>query len=180
MKIIKTLGSLALVLGIASNAYAAEGDTYGGLQYSMLSYSEIDLPDYELTALIGRYGQFISDEFAMEVRMGYGLADDTQKIFGIDAILDLDTFLGVYGVGYSYVSPASRLYWVVGLTQSRLTVTIPEYRSDSKTDADISYGLGVDIELGDSGVINLEYMNYMEFENSADITAIAIGYKAYF
>ena len=177
---IKIMGIMLIGVSALSNSYAAEGDTYMGVQYSMVTYSETGFPDFEPVALIGRYGSFTSDNFAIEGRFGIGLADDTQNIgSGFDGVIEIDSMFGVYGVGYADTG-STRVYGLFGFTQGKLTATIPGFGSVSESDSDISFGFGVDIDMGGNAAINLEYMNYMEFEGSADITAIAIGYKASF
>ncbi len=177
---IKSIGAVILVASIAGNVYSAEGDSYLGIQYSMVTFSESGIPDFGPAALVGRYGKFTSDNVAIEGRLGIGFSDDTQDIgAGIDVDLEIDHILGVYGAFYSTSSSTTRAYGILGITQGEFTLTVPGFGSASADDSDISFGLGVNFAIGENGVINLEYMNYMEIEGT-DITAIAIGYNASF
>ncbi len=177
---IKSIGAVILVASIAGNVYSAEGDSYLGIQYGIVTFSESGIPDFEPTALVGRYGKFTSDNLAVEGRLGIGLSDDSQNIFGLDVDLEIDHILGVYGAYYSGTSSSTtRAYGILGFTQGEFTITVPGFGSVSDDDSDISFGLGVNFAIGENGVINLEYMNYMEIEGT-DITAIAIGYNATF
>jgi len=177
---IKSIGAVILVASIAGNVYSAEGDSYLGIQYGIVTFSESGIPDFEPTALVGRYGKFTSDNVAVEGRLGIGLSDDSQNIFGLDVDLEIDHILGVYGAYYSGTSSSTtRAYGILGFTQAEFTATIPGFGSVSADDSDISLGLGVNFEIGGNGFINLEYMNYGELDE-ADVTAIAIGYHAWF
>ena len=177
---IKSIGAVILVASIAGNVYSAEGDAYFGIQYSMVTFSESGFPDFEPVALVGRYGKFTSDNFAIEGRLGFGLSDDTQNIIGIDVDLEIDHILGVYGAFYHGTSsPTIRPYGILGITQVEFTQSAPGFGSVSDDDSDFSFGLGIDFEIGGNIVINLEYMDYGEF-GGADVTAIAIGYNALF
>ena len=178
---IKSIGAVILVASIAGNVYSAEGDSYLGIQYGIVTFSESGIPDFEPTALVGRYGKFTSDNIAVEGRLGFGLSDDSQDIgIGVDADIEIDHILGVYGAYYSGTSSSTtRAYGILGFTQAEFTATIPGFGSVSADDSDISLGLGVNFEIGGNGFINLEYMNYGELLGS-DITVIAIGYNAWF
>ena len=176
---IKSIGAVILVASIAGNVYSAEGDVYLGIQYSMVTLSDAGIPDFEPAVLVVRYGKFTSDNISVEGRLGTGLSDDTQDIGGLDVSIDIDHMVGVYGAYYSGTSSSTtRVYGILGITQGELTATIPGFvGSISDDDSDISYGLGVNFEIGENAVINLEYMSYMEIEGT-DLTAIAIGYHA--
>ncbi len=178
---IKSIGAVILVASIAGNVYSAEGDSYLGIQYGIVTVSESGFPDFEPTALVGRYGKFTSDNIAVEGRLGFGLSDDTQDIgIGVDADIEIDHILGVYGAYYFGTSSSKvRAYGILGFTQGELTISAPGFGSVSEDDSDISFGLGVNFAIGENGVINLEYMDYMEIEGT-DITAIALGYNAAF
>jgi hypothetical protein len=178
---IKSIGAVILVASIAGNVYSAEGDVYLGIGYGMVTSSVSGLPDFEPTALVVRYGNFTTDNFAAEVRLGTGLSDDTQDIgLGVDVTIDIDQILGLYGSYYSGTSSSTtRAYGILGFTQGEFTVSGPAFGSFSDSDSDISFGLGVNFAIGENGVINLEYMDYMEIEGT-DITAIAIGYNGSF
>ena len=180
---IKSIGAVILVASIAGNVYSAEGDVYLGIGYGMVTSSVAGLPDFEPAALVGRYGKFTSDNISVEGRLGSGISDDTQDVgAGFDATLDIDRILGVYGEYYSGASSSTtRAYGIIGITQAGFTSTIPGVGSFSDDDSDISFGLGVNFEIGGDSFINLEYMDYGEFgEADADITVIAIGYNAWF
>lgn len=176
---IKSIGAVILVASIAGNVYSAEGgDVYLGIGVGMVTISESGFPDFEPTALVVRYGNFATDNFAAEVRLGTGLSDDTQDVgIGIDVDLEIDHILGVYGSYYSGTSSSTtRVYGILGFTQAEFTATFPGLGSASVDDNDISFGLGVNFAIGGNGFINLEYMDYGEFVG-ADVTVIAIGYN---
>ena len=145
---------------------ASEGDTYGGLQYGLVTYSEDGFPDAEPTALVGRYGKFVKDNVAVEGRFGIGLQDDT--VLGID--VEVDTFFGVYGVFHVSSNSDTSLYGVLGFTKGEVTASVPGF-SFSQDDSGLSYGFGVDINS-----FNIEYMLYLD-ETDYDVSAISFGFK---
>ena len=148
---------------------ASEGDTYGGFQYGLLTYSEDGFPDLEPTALAGRYGQFVNDNISVEGRFGIGMQDDT----ALGVSIELDTFYGVYGVAHASSNSDVSFYGVFGFTKGKLTASIPGF-SISDSDSGLSYGFGVDFNS-----FNIEYMLYLD-EDFYDISAISFGYKSYF
>ena len=161
---------ITLALFYSSISFAAsEGDSYGGFQYGLVTYSENGFPDAEPTALVGRYGTFVNDNVAVEGRFGFGLQDDT--VFGID--VEVDTFFGIYGVFHASSNSDTSFYGVLGFTKGELTFSVPGF-SISEDDSGLSYGFGVDINS-----FNIEYMLYMD-ETDFDVSAISFGYKSIF
>jgi outer membrane immunogenic protein len=173
-KILPTL-IVAVTLSTSSNVIANSAwDTYLGIQYAIGDYSEADIPDYSPTALVGRFGGFIHPNFAFEGRFGTGMKDDTQNVFGFDATLELDTLVGLYGVGHLNITKASSIYGLIGFSGVDGTVTVagfPDSESDSETD--LSYGVGANIGVTKKVALNAEYISYIS--KDFDLNAIGLG-----
>jgi len=152
---------------------ASEGNSYGGFQYALVTYEEDGFDDIEPTALVGRYGQFVSDNVAIEGRLGIGLQDDSIDVLGVDVDLEIDHLLGVYGVFHATSNSDTSVYGVLGFTQGELSVDV---LGETFTDDDsgLSYGFGVNIQS-----FNIEYMMYLD-EDDYEVSAISLGYIANF
>ena len=173
-KILPTI-IVATTLSTSSNVIAnSAGDTYLGIQYAIGDYSEPDIPDFSPTALVGRFGGFVHPNFAFEGRFGTGIKDDTQNVFGFDATLELDTLVGLYGVGHLYITESSSVYGLIGFSGVDGTVTVagsPDSESDSETD--LSYGVGANIGITKNVALNAEYISYIS--KDFDLNAIGLG-----
>ena len=141
---IKSIGAVILVASIAGNVYSAEGgDVYLGIGVGVATISESSFPDFEPTALVVRYGNFATDNFAAELRLGTGLSDDTQDSGGGDGTLEIDHILGVYGSYYLGTSSSTaRVYGILGATLVEFTATVPGFVPVSEDDSDMSWGRG--------------------------------------
>jgi hypothetical protein len=179
--------SIALALALSSTTLtslvsaATEGDQYLGLQFATTTFeiSGIDA-DWEPTALIGRFGHYLSESFSLEGRLGFGISDDTINFSGpggsIDVEVELDTLFGVYGVGRHAVNNNSSVYALIGLSRGEASITITGTFPDSgsETETDLSYGVGADIGINNAAGINLEYISYIS-KNDVDISALNFG-----
>lgn len=164
---------LALLAMVAAPLHAAEGDTYGSVQYALVTYDEEGFDEVEPTALVFKYGQFINDRVSVEGRFGIGMQDDEIDvvILGIpfEAEVEVETVFGVYLVAHSNPNAQGSFYGVLGVTRGELEVSIDGF-SDSDSETDISYGVGARF-----GNFSIEYMNYLD-KDAFEATAISLGY----
>ena len=120
-------GSLCLVTG--NGMAATEGENYFGLQYGYGNYDEDGISEtYEPTMLIGRFGRFLTPNFAIEGRLGTGLDDDTHNLpdFGNrDATLEIDSMFGIYGTAHLDIAKSSSIYGVLGVSRIEGTASLP-------------------------------------------------------
>ncbi len=175
---------LAMVVTVAiapfsSKAIAnAADEVYIGLQYGYSLYSEdvAGVPDYDLGAVVGRFGAFGTANFAIEGRVGAGVQDDTQTVGVVDVTLELESLVGMYAVGHFNFGRNSSLYGVLGFTRVEGKASAPAAPGVTLTgdDSDISYGIGADIGITRSIALNIEYMSYYS-RGDVDINAAAIG-----
>ena len=172
------LMTLMIVALSVSPAFAAsEGDTYGGLQYSQVTYDEDDFDKAKPTALVGKLGQFVSESVAIEGRLGFGVSDDEIDVdvgpFDVEVEIEVNYLVGIYGVLHSDTEAKVTFYGLVGVTQVELEASAFG-ESFEEDDTGLSYGLGVNI-----GHFNLEYMSYLD-EDDYSVTAISVGYVSAF
>ena len=171
---------------LSSNALAGlTQGAYAGIQYAAVDFSFEDISeDFNPTALIGRAGSNINKYVSIEGRLGFGLSDDT--ITATDGTttasvsIDLDTLIGVYGVGHVPLGKSSSIYALVGFTQVDATASASAtgFGSASLSDdeSDLSYGIGADISILYNVAVNVEYVQYLD-KSDFDVSAIAIGMK---
>lgn len=159
-------GSLCLVTGTGIAGTA--GESYFGLQYGYGNYDEDGISEtYESTLLVGRFGRFLTPNFAIEGRLGTGLDDDTYNLpeFGDrDVTLEMDSMFGLYGTGHFNFTESSSIYGVLGVSQVKLTSSMPDFPAVEETESNssVSYGIGADIGIGSSWALNIEYIQYLD------------------
>jgi outer membrane immunogenic protein len=155
------------------NSPSNKSDSYFGLQYGMVTYSEDELSDLNPSVLIFRFGQHATENFSIEGRFGLGVADDSLDISGVNLSLEIDSVIGVYGVIHAGSSADSSLYALFGFTKVEVTGTVsaPGFQSESLTDSDSGASFGIGVELGN---FNIEFTQYLS-ESTYDVTAISLG-----
>lgn len=152
---------------------AAQGEAYIGGNLALLDYSVSGFDDASLKAIVARLGTEFSDYVAGEVRLGYGIGDDSISAFGFDVNVELDYMYGAYLRAGFPAAESFYPYAVLGYTQIELTASAGGF-SASDSDSDVSFGLGADIGFSDNTLLNLEYMNYFD-KDGAEISAFSIG-----
>jgi len=180
MNKLKRISIIASLLSFSSLSSAADiGDQYYGLGYGMTTYSENGYSDFKPTALLGKFGEYLTDNVSIEGRFAIGLGDDTQNISGtvVDLSVEIDYLMGVYGVVHTDINSDASAYALLGFSKGKLTATAsaPGFTSQtisaSADDSGISFGFGVDI-----GSINIEFTQYLS-DSTYDLTSIGIGYN---
>ena len=157
----KTLGiSIALALSATSLTSTANDDLYWGAGVTSTKYTESN-EEASLSAFYGRFGKTINENFSIEGRIGLGLTGD--DIYGVD--LELKNYYGAYIRAGAPVTNIIFPYAIVGYSRGKLEASSGGY-SASASESDTSFGLGVDFNVKDGNVINLEYMNYIDKDGS--------------
>lgn len=180
--------NLAAISFLLATQYAnagQAGSSYAGAQYTMLTYAEPGI-EMEPSALVGRFGHYLTDNFSIEARLGFGIGDDTttftvyDPFFGyvdVDVSLDLDTLFGVYAVGHLPLGNKASVYGLIGFTQGELTATasaLGDSVSLSADESDLSYGIGAEFQLTDTATLNAEYTSFIDKE-FFEVTGISLG-----
>ncbi|MFV8833501.1 porin family protein [Aquisalimonas sp.] len=175
--------SLLAVTFPATSHQASEGVGYAGGMFTQLTYDEDGVSnDAEPTALIGRLGYHATEYFAVEGRLGIGLADDSVPVTvgteTVDVDVELDRLFGAYAVGYLPLGDIAAAYGLVGITNAKATFSAGGF-SDSDTDTGLSYGVGFEFYPSAEVGLNAEYVQYLD-ESGYDLSALSVGAKFLF
>lgn len=183
------IAMIGLVVSIASmSGNAVAGLTpgaYAGIQYASTDFSYEGISgDFSPIGLIGRAGSNLNRYASIEARLGIGLSDDTVTATDGAATgslsIELDTLIGLYGVGHVPLGKSSSIYALVGLTQVDATASTSEtdsgFASLSGDESGFSYGIGADIGILYNLWVNVEYVQYLD-KSDIDVSAIALGLK---
>ncbi len=181
-----TIGLVVLLASMSGNAFAGlTPGAYAGIQYATTDFSsEGDPEEFSPTALIGRAGSNFNQYVSIEGRLGIGLSDDTvtvtDGVTNASVSIEIDTLIGLYGVGRLPLGKSSSLYALAGFTQVDVTASdsVTGFGSASFSDdeSDLSYGVGADIGVGYNLWVNVEYVQYLD-KSDIEVSAIAVGLR---
>jgi outer membrane autotransporter protein len=165
------LSSAAAMAAVTASANSA-GSSYVGVLASHYSYEESGYSE-ELnpTGLTLRGGHFLTDNFAVEGRLGTGLNDDT--VSGTNVDVELDQVVGVYAVGHLPVSDVFSFYGLLGFSYAEATLSVPG-ASVSGDDDGFSYGAGVEVNFTPAISGQLEYVSYLD-KSDYELNAASLG-----
>ena len=159
---------------ISTPVFATEaGEGYVGGQFSRVTYESFGT-DVNPSAVIGRVGYFLVDNFAVEGRLGFGIDDDSE--LGVD--FEVDSIAGLYGVGHLPLGDVASVYAVAGFSRGEATISGTGF-SESDDDTDFSYGVGLQAKFTPTLSGHVEYMSYLD-KSDYEITAIGLGLNYHF
>ncbi|GAB3369884.1 porin family protein [Spongiibacter taiwanensis] len=154
---------------------------YLGANYAETEVSDEGL-DIDLPMAYGRLGFVVNEMFSLELRYGEGTQDE-RVFFTVDddlyyADFEVDKMVGAYlRTGYQlgdYFYP----YLMLGRTEGTLRAS--GNGSATAKEKDISYGVGIDMNLPSTRVqLNIEYMQYID-KGQTEFSGLAIGILGYF
>jgi opacity protein-like surface antigen len=155
---------------------------YYGVQLLQLNYEEDDVPDLEPTALVFRLGTMLNETFGVEGRIGAGLSkDDTSfdhpNLGNVDFEVELEHFIGIYGVAQTRLGKSASIYGLLGLTSAQVEKSIDTRNisgSVSEDESGISFGVGVNFGTSDKYRFSVEYMSYLD-EDEFSIDSLSLG-----
>ncbi|WP_404415622.1 porin family protein [Vreelandella aquamarina] len=174
MKLKYLITAIAATL-VSTPVFATDaGEGYVGGQLSMTTYDEAGLDDVNPTAIIGRLGYFVVDNFAIEGRFGTGIGDDST--LGVD--VEIDSIAGIYGVGHLPLGDVASAYAVAGFSRGEASFSAPGF-SNSDDDTDFSYGVGLQAKFAPTLSGHVEYMSYLD-KTDYEFTAIGLGLNYHF
>lgn len=175
-----------MLASVSGNAFAGlTPGAYAGIQYAITDFSfEGVSEEFSPTALIGRAGSNFNQYVSIEGRLGIGLSDDTvtasDGVTTASASVEVDTLIGLYGVGRLPLGKSSSVYGLVGFTQVDATASTATTgfgsASVSDDESDLSYGVGADIGIRYNLWVNVEYVQYLD-KSDVEVSAIAIGMR---
>lgn len=150
---------------------------YGGIQASSIDDGS---GDNSVLTWVGRLGKNINKNFSFEGRLGF--STDTSETYPYpnwDKSMGVDKLFGVYGVGHSKIAESISVYGLIGYTRVDVNISVYGLGTESVDDSDLSFGLGLDMSVGDYWTLNIEYIQYLN-NSEFEINATAIGATYYF
>ena len=175
-----SIGLVFVLASMSGNAFAGlTPGAYAGIQYAIADLSFGGVPeDFSPTALVGRVGSNLNQYVSIEGRLGIGLSEDevtaTVGSAATSVSVEIDTLIGLYGVGRLPLGKSSSLYALAGFTQVDATASGSASLSDDESD--LSYGVGADIGIGYNLWVNVEYVQYLD-KSDMEVSAIAVGMR---
>ena len=170
-----TIRFAALALGLASvAAVQAQQGPYVGGSLSRVEVRIDGLSTAKPTALGIRLGSQVSPNFAVEARLGKGIADDSVNN-GVN--VEIDTYYGLYAKGILPMTNLFSAYGLLGYSRGEVTASGPG-GSVSDWDNDVSYGLGVDFAITKNTTINVEWARLFKGTIAASnykVNALSLG-----
>ena len=154
MNKIVTLSVITAVALSTNSIFAGSAGTkYAGVQFATTTYSEDGISEeFSPTAIVGRFGVNVSDNFSVEGRLGTGLRKDTVNVAGLtDTSMEIDSLIGVYALGHLNFNKSSSVYGLFGFSEAKATFSLPDFPengSESVDDTGFSFGVGADIGIG--------------------------------
>lgn len=164
--------TLATTSAVANSA----GSGYVGALASHYTYDVEGVDDINPTGLTLRGGYFLTDNVAVEGRLGTGLSEDTVSGTNVDA--ELDQLMGVYVTGYLPVNEVFSFYGLLGFSYAEATLS-NRFTSISDDDDGFSYGAGVQVNFTPQVSGQLEYVSYLD-KSDYSLSAASIGLSYHF
>jgi len=161
MKNIGRAAVLAAAIAACGTAFADQGVYVGGV-LSRVEFKPDGGPTFTPTAIAAVVGKEFSPNFAGEVRLGAGIAADSN--------VEVDNYVGVYGKGMLPLSKEVAIYGLLGLTSSKLKFT---GGGGSASDSSLSYGFGADFALNRGTSIGVEWASLVR-ASGYDVNALSL------
>lgn len=159
----------------AQQGGAAAGSTYFGVTFSQASYEESGRGTAKPTVIGAKLGKVVNQNFAVEGRFATGLTDDS--ISGGPQDVKVDLFLGGYAKGILPLSPRFALYGIAGVTYGDVSAGSGGLRF-SDSDADFSYGFGVDWMIGATTSIEFEWARLFDASDyKLDTLSVGVNFR---
>lgn len=152
---------------------------YAGLDISRLKYSEDNVScQYNPISLIGVFGYSLNNNISIEGRMGIGLSDDDESLYGYEMNYKMESLVGVYVSGKLNIYKDISVYSLFGFSRIATNLTSNNYSVVNSHD-DFSYGVGFDYKIINKTHLKVEYISYLS-ESYYDLSALNIGFIRYF
>ena len=198
VKLITRFAALLIAgsVGFSSTVVAEEdtGGGYIGVRYASLEYSaeggtvgnvSVSDGEWDLGVVFMTPGYQVNPYFAVEARLGIGVGDDGDDIavttgqttVNVDVDVEIEHYYGVFArLGApvdSVFAPYVTAGYGRGKTDAELSVANTSISVDD-SESDFAYGVGVNLNFGETVSGNVEYMNYLDKDNT-EIKGFAVG-----
>ena len=182
MKLALKCAALALGLTAAAVAHAQATEAwrsgmYAGVTLTRAEYKEEGFSAVNPTIFGGKIGKQLNPNFAIEGRVGIGIADDTVDAGGLPVTVEIDYYFGVYGKGILPLSSTASVYGLLGFTHAKLTASAAGF-SFSDSDGDISYGIGGELGVSPTTSVSLEFARLLKGDGyRIDGLSLGVSFK---
>lgn len=154
---------------------SAESGFYLGPDLVIASYDEAGFPTLNPTAVGIRGGYGFNEHFALELRAGTGVADDSVTVLGVPVSFEIDRYVGLYGRGLLPLSDRFSLYGLLGYSDGKATASGGGLTL-SASDSDISFGLGADFKMTSTATLSAEWTRFLD-ETDYTLDGFVIGIR---
>jgi opacity protein-like surface antigen len=152
------LAAPAFAQGFSNYRSDSEQGPYIGFGVGQFNYKEKGLQDINPGIGQFRFGAYLSENLAIEGRVGRSLGWTTVDGFG----LEVQNIYGGYLKGLVPVSRGFSLYGIAGLTAVQLH---RDYGTLHATDNGFTYGVGAEFKFPNRMVISAEYVRLLNGSN---------------
>jgi len=158
-----------LITAVSSSTLLA--DTYIGLNYSQLRYSDNGTTEnFKPKAIILKGGYSFHKNFAIEASVGMGITNDQKDVTGYEnAKVNLDYLASAHLKTILPMSKKLDVNLLLGVSYIGLSTKSDNFSNDGADDS-ISYGMGFDYEITENISVEANAMHY--FDN---IRAVELG-----
>lgn len=170
MKKIISTALLSSALLTPFHASAVEQGFYLGGGYSELTLDTNNASsDADLDSLFVRGGIQLNEFLAAEARLGFGVGDD--RINGVKA--EIEDVYGVYLKAGLPTTVGLYPYALLGVTHAKIKLSAGGF-SETESDSDIGYGIGVDYAFSHAVSAGLEYARLYD-SGGEEIRGLSLG-----
>lgn len=143
----------------------AHGESYKGINLASVEIEANGVDGPSPKMIVGKIGSSISPTMTSEFRLGINAGAD--EFNGVD--FEIKNMFGAYVKMHSSEGE-TKPYFIIGLTKGKLELS-DSFSSESDSEDDLSYGLGVDFSNG----LNLEYMKYID-KDGVELNGLSLGF----
>ncbi len=128
------------------------------------------------------FGTHINSVFAIEGRLGLGVGDDTQIFTDVPIVGDgvvkitgeIDSYYGIFArVGIPNLG-AFYPYIIAGFGKTKIESSADGFIDSDESGSDTAFGIGANVNFGETISGNLEYMNYYD-KNDYEVTGVSFS-----
>lgn len=157
----------------------ASADNYIGFNYLETRYDERGFDTSKPTAWTLRVGSALSENVAIEARLGAGASSDQLNVHPtVRANLEIKQLFGVYGRLIVPLGERVSVYGLGGITRVKMEAKASTQGFGvkvSESETDFSIGVGADLKLTANSFVNLEYALLQSDDDAYDLDALSIG-----
>ena len=166
-----------IVSALSLASLCVNAQIYGGIGVTAAKLGDkISSENAEIstTALRALFGYKVNPKLSVEGIAAFGLSNSTFNVAAApNSKLNIDYMMGIYAKPIIKITPQLDAFFRVGMAQTQTTLF---YNGSTTTTVNngLSYGVGMSYELGKTTYLNLDYMFYVN-NNQTKATGITTG-----